>query len=215
MMKDLVIIGAGGFGRETLALVEEINEAAPTWNFLGFIDDNPEVTTAEGAVILGGMDYLRQMNPKPHAVISIASAAVREKLVGQCEAAGVPFATLIHPSVKMKGSLCTVGEGSILCQDVILAVNSHVGKHCIMNMNCGLGHDTVIADYVSMMSESITGGDTYIGKGSYFGLRCTIINGLTIAPDCTFGAGAVVVKDAPVSGTYVGVPAKLIKPLQK
>lgn len=214
-MKDLVIIGAGGFGRETLAMVEEINEAKPTWNFLGFIDDNPEADTAEGATILGGMDYLKQMDTKPYAVISIASATVREKLAGECEAAGVPFATLIHPTVRMKGQLCTVGEGSILCEGVLLAVNSHVGKHCILNMECGLGHDTVLADYVSMMSETITGGDTYIGKGCYFGLRCTIINQIRIADNCTFGAAAVVVKSAEVPGTYVGVPAKLIKPLVK
>ncbi len=214
-MKDLVIIGAGGFGRETLALVEEINEAAPTWNFLGFIDDGLDVETAEKATVLGGMEHLKQMNPKPYAIISIASAAVREKLVKQCEEAGVPFATLIHPTVRMKGNLCTVGEGSILCENVVLAVNSHVGKHCIMNMSCGLGHDTVIADYVSMMSETITGGDTYIGKGCYFGLRCTIINQINITENCTFGAAAVVVKDATEPGTYVGVPARLIKPLKK
>lgn len=214
-MKDLVIIGAGGFGRETLALVEEINEAAPTWNFLGFIDDGLDVETAEKATVLGCMEYLKQMNPKPYAVISIASAVVREKLVKQCEEAGVPFATLIHPTVRMKGNLCTVGEGSILCENVVLAVNSRVGKHCIMNMSCGLGHDTVIADYVSMMSETITGGDTYIGKGCYFGLRCTIINQINITENCTFGAAAVVVKDAIEPGTYVGLPARLIKPLKK
>lgn len=214
-MKDLVIIGAGGFGRETLALVEEINEANPTWNFLGFIDDNPDATTAEGATILGGMDYLKNMNPKPYAIIPIASAKAREKLAGMCEEYGVPFATLIHPNVKIKGKLCTIGEGSILCDGVILAVNSHVGKHCIMNFGCGLGHDTTIADYVSMMSETITGGDTYIGKGCYFGLRCTIINQINITENCIFGASATVVKDVTVPGTYVGVPAKLIKPLEK
>jgi sugar O-acyltransferase (sialic acid O-acetyltransferase NeuD family) len=214
-MKDLVIIGAGGFGRETLALVEEINEANPTWNFLGFIDDNPDASTVENATILGGMDVLETMNPKPYAIIPIASASARKKIVKQCESFGISFATLIHPSVRMKGSLCTVGEGSILCEGVILAVNSHVGKHCIMNFNSGLGHDTVIADYVSMMSETITGGDTYIGEGCYFGLRCTVINQINITENCTFGAGCVVVKDAVESGTYVGVPAKLIKPLQK
>jgi acetyltransferase-like isoleucine patch superfamily enzyme len=65
------------------------------------------------------------------------------------------------------------------------------------------------------MSETITGGNTYIGKGCYFGLRCIVINKLNLTNDCTFGAGAVIVKDATESGTYVSVPAKMIKPLQK
>lgn len=214
-MKDLVIIGAGGFGRETQAMVDEINEVTPTWNFIGFIADSSDGPTPEGFEVLGNVEYLKHMDPKPYAVIAIASAAARERIANECAAAGIPFATLIHPTVRMKGALCTVGEGSILCENVVLAVNSHVGKHCIMNMSCGLGHDTVIDDFVSMMSETITGGDTHIGTRCYFGLRCTVINQLDIAPDCTFGAGAVVVKDAAVPGTYVGVPAKLIKPLQK
>ena len=211
-MKDLVIIGAGGFGRETYALVEEINEANPTWNFIGFIADDSDGPSPEGLEVIGNVEYLKNMNPKPYAIIAIGSAAVRERIADECSAAGVPFATLIHPNATFKGSLCTIGEGSIICDGVSLAVNSHVGKHCIMNMRCGLGHDTVLGDYVSMMSDTITGGDTYIGKATYFGLRCTIINQINITENCIFGAGAVVVKDATVPGTYVGVPAKLIKP---
>jgi len=214
-MKDLVIIGAGGFGRETLALVEEINEANPTWNFLGFIDDNPDATTAEGSIILGGMDYLKNMNPKPYAVIPIANTATRKKLVEECEVLGIPFATLIHPEVKIKGKLCTIGEGSIICDDVILPINSHVGKHCIMNFGCCLGHDTVIDDFVSLMPFTAISGEVYVGKGCYFGVRSTVINQVKIVDNCTFGASATVVKDITVPGTYVGVPAKLIKPLIK
>lgn len=212
-MKDLIIVGAGGFGRETKVLVDEINEAEPTWNFLGYVDDNPNVETKEGDKILGTSDYVLGLDPKPYVIIPIANARVRMALAEKMEKGGVPFATLIHPNVKMKGNLCTVGEGSILCDGVKLAVNSHVGRHCILNMDCGLGHDTVMDDFSSMMSQTITGGETYIGKGCYFGLRCTVINLLKITDFCTFGAGAVVVKNATEPGTYVGVPARLIKPL--
>lgn len=214
-MKDLVIIGAGGFGRETKAMVDEINEVNPQWNFIGYIDDGKTDETVEGVIPLGNLDFLCNMNPKPYAVIAIASAHVREAIANKCYAAGVPFATLIHPSVKMRGDLCTIGEGSIICEGFSMAINSHVGKHCIMNMYCGLGHDTYVGDYSGMMSYTITGGDTVIGKYNYFGLRCTVINLINTCDDCTFGAGAVIVKSADVPGTYVGVPAKCIKPLVK
>ena len=42
-MKDLVIVGAGGFGREVAWLVEEINEVSKEWNLVGFIDENKEI----------------------------------------------------------------------------------------------------------------------------------------------------------------------------
>lgn len=210
-MKDLVIIGSGGFGREVQELVEEINAASPTWNFLGYIDDSIEGETIEGDKILGNLEYLCQLEVKPHAVIAIASASVRERIAKRCDAAGVPFATIIHPTVKLRGHLCTVGEGTIMCEGAGTAINCHIGKHCIFNMFSGMGHDSVMEDFSSMMSHTTTGGDVHIGKGCYFGLRCTVINQITIGDNCTFGAGAVVVRDALEAGTYVGVPAKMIK----
>jgi sugar O-acyltransferase (sialic acid O-acetyltransferase NeuD family) len=214
-LKDIVIIGAGGFGRETVALIDEINEKEQVWNFLGFITEYMTDEIPEGFKVLGGIEFLAQMNPKPYAVIAIADADARERLAKQCEETGVPFATLIHPNVRMKGKFCTIGEGSILCDGVILAANSHVGKHCILNMCSGLGHDTVLEDFCGLMSYTITGGYTHIGKACYFGLRCTVIDHINITDHCLFGAGCVVVKDAVEPGTYVGVPAKCIKPLKK
>ena len=189
--------------------------AKPTWEFLGFIDDDIDKEIPEDAKILGGMDYLKLLNPKPYAVISIANAAVREKLAKKCEEMGVPFATLIHPRAKIKGHLCTIGEGSIICEDVFLAVNSHIGKHCILNVFVAIGHDSVIGDYVGMMPRTVTGGDIVVGKGCYFGLNCSVINQVKIVDNCTFGAGCVVVKDVTEAGTYVGVPAKCVKVLER
>ena len=41
-MKDIAIFGVGGFGREVLALIKNINEVTPTWNIVGFFDDGYE-----------------------------------------------------------------------------------------------------------------------------------------------------------------------------
>ena len=38
-VKKLIIIGAGGFGREVVWLVERINEEHQSWDILGFVDD--------------------------------------------------------------------------------------------------------------------------------------------------------------------------------
>lgn len=209
-MKDLVIIGAGGFGREVVALVNDINKAEPTWNFLGFIDDEATGTTAEGDPIIGTTEYLISMENKPFVSIAIANASVREALVDKCRANGIPFATLIHPTVEM-GPCVSIGEGCIVCKRNQFTTNISVGDFCILNENCATGHDTVFQDYVSVMSFGLFGGESVIGKGSYFGLRCTVINRIEIIGGCTFGAGCVVVKDVTEKGTYVGVPAKKVK----
>ena len=41
-MKDIAIFGVGGFGREVLALIQDINRVEPQWNIVGFFDDGYE-----------------------------------------------------------------------------------------------------------------------------------------------------------------------------
>lgn len=62
-MKDLYIIGAGGFGREVAWLVERINEVNSIWNLKGFIDDNESLWgSTEGEYpVLGGCEYLKSL----------------------------------------------------------------------------------------------------------------------------------------------------------
>ncbi len=210
ILKNLCIIGAGGFGREVSALVSDINKTDATWNFLGFIDDNESGLTVEGEQILGTVDDLVKMNPKPYVAIAIASYSIREKISKICEKNNIPVATLIHPSCEI-GPKCEIGEGSIVCKKSQFTTNIKVGRFCILNENCALGHDTVLDDYVSVMSQGLFGGESFIGKGCYFGLRSTVINRISIVPECIFGAGCVVVKNIEEKGTYVGVPARKVK----
>jgi len=211
-MKDLVIIGAGGFGREIKELVDEINQVSKEWNFLGFVDDNPNLdTTIEGDRVLGGLDYLFTMNPKPFAVIPIAGLNARRRIAKECEKHGIAFATLIHPSFSTRGNMYSIGEGTIICEKCGIAINSHIGKHCILNTGSGLGHDTTIGDFVDLMPYTQIMGDVKIGDNCYFGVRATVINSLSIISNTTIGACGCVVKTIDNPGTYVGVPAKMIK----
>jgi len=211
-MKDLVIVGCGGFGREVVEFINLINDVEPTWNFLGFVDDNKEAKTVEGYNIIGGLEDLYKMADKVYACIAIADIGSRKRLADECEKHGVKFATIVSPDLKVRGKLCTIGEGSIIATGCELAINSHVGKHCILNTGAGLGHDTVIGDFVDMMPFTAVMGDVHIGSYCYFGVRSTVINGMKIADHCTIGACGCVIKNLEESGTYVGVPVKLVRP---
>ncbi len=210
-MKDLVIIGAGGFGREVKELVDEINQSAPTWNFLGFADDNTELVIPEGDVVLGSVDQLLQVKIKPYLVISVANSAARRNIAEKFEAEGFEFATLIHPDVTIRGNTVTIGHGTIICSKTNISINTHIGKHCIINTSCGFGHDTIVGDYCGFMPRTVLAGEVVVGDSCYFGVRSTVINQIRITDRCTIGACACVVKDITESGTYVGIPAKRIK----
>ena len=212
-MKDLIIIGASGFGRETAWLVERINNVSPTWNLLGFIDDNDDLKGKEinGYPVLGTTSDMQNYD-NAYFSCAIGSSSVRKRIVERIKANNnnVLFATLIDPSVEYS-DLVEIGEGCIICAHTLLTVNISIGEHVIINLDCTIGHDAVLNDYVTLYPSVNVSGTTIIGTCSELGTGMQIIQGKTIGNHTIVGAGAVVVKDIPDNCTAVGSPAKPIK----
>ena len=146
MMKDLYIIGAGGFGREVAWLVERINEKGPTWNIKGFIDDNELLwgTMEDDYKVVGGCEYLKTLGDV-YAVCAVGSARIRKIIIEEFKETEVKFATVIDPSV-ITSKRVEIGEGTIICAGTILTVDIKIGNHVIINLDCTFGHDDIIED---------------------------------------------------------------------
>lgn len=213
-VKDLIIIGASDFGREVAALVSNINEVKKEWNLLGFVDDGLEGYTMEGFEILGEVESIYLMNPKPYVVIAIANTRIKKKIAEELELNNIPLATLVHPSVIISDHV-ELGAGSIVAAGTIFAINTKLGEHCILNLGCRIGHDTILGNYSSCMPGTNLAGKVTVGEGCYFGLSACVINGLEIGEWSTIGAGAAVVRNIPPYSLAVGVPAKVIKSLDQ
>ncbi|MEW6524456.1 MAG: acetyltransferase [Bacillota bacterium] len=209
-MRRLVIVGAGGFGREVAWLVSDINARSPEWDFIGFVDDKQTGVTKEGWPIIGKISSIITLSPRPVVVCAIGDPGLRMKLTSCLTMEGFDFATLIHPSVQLS-EYVKVGAGSVVCAGTILTTSVLVGQHAILNPGCFVGHDTVIGDHASLMPGVNIAGEVTIGNGCYLGLNASVINRITIGEWSTIGAGAVVVRDIPPRVTAVGVPAKPIK----
>ena len=212
-MKDLIIFGASGFGREVAWLVERINKVTPTWNIVGFMDDNEEIQNEiiNGYKVLGKTEDVIKY-PDAYFVCAVGSARVREKIVNNMKSINpeIKFGTVIDPSVEMS-DLVTIGEGSIICAHTIITVNITIGTHVIMNLDCTVGHDAIIGDFVTLYPSVNVSGITNIGHAVELGTGMQIIQGKTVGDYSIVGAGAVVVKDIPAKCTAVGSPAKPIK----
>ena len=210
-MKDLYIIGAGGFGREVAWIVERINSIKPTWNLKGFIDDNETLWgRTEGEYhVFGGCEYLSALEDV-YTVCAVGSSNVRKKIIEKLKDTSVKFATLVDPSVLYSNSV-KIGEGAIVCAGTIITVDVNIGDHVIVNLDCTIGHDAVIDDFVTIYPSVNVSGNVLIGECSELGTGTQIIQGKKVISNTIIGAGAIVVKDCLESGTYVGSPAKKIK----
>lgn len=212
-MKKLIIIGASGFGREVAWLVERINAKEPTWDLIGFIDDNDEIqgSSINGYNVLGKTDNVNDYTDA-YFVCAVGASKTREKIINKIKSknSNIHFATLIDPSVE-KSELIQIGEGTIICAHTIITVNIKIGNHVIINLDCTIGHDAILKDFVTLYPSVNVSGITQIGYGVELGTGMQIIQGKTVGDHTIIGAGAVVVKDIPENCTAVGSPAKPIK----
>lgn len=208
-MKDLIIIGASGFGREVAWLVDRINKTQLTWNILGFIDDDESLvgTRVNGYQVLCTTKEIEKYK-NVFFVCAIGSSKTRKHIVDSI--GPLKYAVLIDPSVEMS-DLISIGEGSIICAHSILTVNVDIGRHVIINLDCTIGHDAVLEDFVTVYPSVNISGNTKYEKCVELGTGTQIIQGKMVGKGTIVGAGSVVVKDLPEECTAVGAPCKPIK----
>lgn len=212
-MKDLIIFGAGGFGREVAWAVKRLNKVTPTWNLLGFMDDADNIQGSEinGYKVLGKTADVGKY-PDANFVVAVAASKIREKIVFNMKTVNpsIKFGTVIDPSVEMSEHVA-IGEGTIICAHTIITVNIEIGSHVIINLDCMIGHDAVLQNFVTLYPSVNVSGFTKIGHAVELGTGMQIIQGKTVGDYSIVGAGAVVVKDIPAECTAVGSPARPIK----
>lgn len=211
--KDIYIIGAGGFGREVAWLIERINQKKEEWILQGFLDDNECLhgKTEGGYPILGGTELLKEMKSEIWVVCAVGAARVRKMIIEKIKTyPNVRFATLIDPSAILSDRV-SIGEGSIICAGSIVTVDIQIGCHVILNLDCTVGHDVCLEDFVTVYPSVNVSGNVLVEECAELGTGTQIIQGKRIGTQTIVGAGAVVVKDLPEKCTAVGSPAKPIK----
>ena len=210
MKKRLLIIGAGGFGRELLGWALAIPAEARDWEVAGFLDANPAALGAfpcEYSVIGDPATYL------PGAgdlfVPAVGDPATKLRLCRDITARGGHFATVIHPSVTI-GPSCRLGAGCVLCPGTILCTNVTLGDFVVMNTHSGAGHDAVLGDGCTLSSHVDITGAARLGEGVFLGSHASVLPRVTIGDFAVVGAGSVVLRNVPPRATVMGVPAKQI-----
>lgn len=212
-MEKIAILGTGGFARELATLVQDINNTKSTFDLVGFVDGNlPKGTIINGYPVIGNDEEINDTTERLGLVLAFGDPILKKKVKNKYSNPLIHYPTLIHPSVTIGDSrFVKIGQGCIICAACIITTNIVIKDFVTLNLQCTIGHDTVINDYAAFMPTCNISGEVEIGEGVYCGTGVKIINLTSIGEYTTVGAGAVVTKNIPAKCTAVGVPAKPIK----
>jgi sugar O-acyltransferase (sialic acid O-acetyltransferase NeuD family) len=212
--EPLVLVGSGGFGRETAEVVRAINAHARRWDLLGFLDDDPSrwETTISGTPVLGGIDELARL-PDARAVVCTGHPGdfgSKRRVVERLALAAERYATLVHPAAALPAS-CRLGAGTVVLAGVVMTADVDVGAHVGVMPQAVLTHDDRLEDFTTVGAGARVAGAVHVAQGAYLGAGCLIRENRTIGPGALVGMGAVVTRDVPGGEVWAGVPARFIR----
>jgi sugar O-acyltransferase (sialic acid O-acetyltransferase NeuD family) len=211
MLRPLILIGAGGFARETAEVVRAVNAVQPRWDLKGFLDDNPELTgrSLGGLDVIGPIDAIHE---HPDAAVVLCTGRPDNYLSRKRIAAriGLPddrFATIIHPGSAI-GATSSIGVGSVLLSQVSVTADVRIGRHVAIMPQTVLTHDVRIGDWATLASGVLLGGGVQVHEGAYLGSGSSVREGVQVGAWALIGMGSVVTRDVPPGRLWFGSPAR-------
>lgn len=211
-VRDIVIFGCGGHGRELLQILLDQNRKRPKWRFRGFL-----VTSGfEKPEMVHGFPVARDLTdfgaPEDlEMAVGLGNPAARRQVVGQLRAQGVrSFPSLVHPGAWL-GTNVVMGEGVIICAGANLTTDIVLGDHSHVNIGSTVSHDTIVGAFSTLGPGVHLAGRVRLGEGVEIGAGACVIPNVSLGAGAVIGAAAAVVRDVPAGCTAAGVPARVIR----
>ena len=228
-MKNLIIIGAGGFGREVLMMAIDNPCNGSDWVIKGFLDNRPAILdgfTQDPNKVAYGMDFSdekRTRYTRDHPILgdpltyepqedevflcALGDPAQRRRYVEPLLAKGAEFVRLVHPLAAVS-AFASVGLGSIIGAYVSLSPDCHVGQHVTVSYGAVLGHDTTVADWAEIGAHCLISGNVTISSAARIYPGAIVIPKAHIGEEAVVAAGSVVFKSVKAHTTVMGNPAR-------
>lgn len=209
----MYILGAGGFAREVALVLFERGVTIE-----GYLCDDPKQwkTNIAFGPVVGSMELQNTQGYKREFMPGIGSPDSRKNLVERALALGwTPIDSVISPRAHLPSSFQAagfeLGKGSVICSGVSATVNIKVGDFVNVNLNCTLGHDCVLENYVNLSPDVNISGYVHLEEEVDIGTGAVIGPKVRIGRRSVIGAGSTVLKDVPPGEVWVGSPAKFLR----
>lgn len=209
-IQNLIIVGAGDFGREVLVWSEQAIRMGTPWHIKGFLDSRPHILDGFscGAPILGTPEHYR---PAPGDVFlcAIGEPALKRKYATMLENKDAVFGVLIHPTALI-GRNVDIGAGSIICPFTQMSCDIRLGRHVTLGTQSSVAHDSTVGDYAQISGGCQLNGHVSVEEGVFLGSSVTLLPKARVESWAYAGAGSVVLRRVKSLTKVFGNPATQI-----
>ena len=208
-MKNLIIIGVGGFAREVFGQAHDAHGFGVDWQIKGFLDGDVKLAAAEydllPAKLLGDVDSYK-ICADDVFTCAVGTPSARRHLSEKILARGGEFINIIN---KLAYVLPTVefGRGVIISPHTDIGDRARLGDFVATNALTIIGHDAQIGNYSCIMPHAAISGKCKIGAEVFIGSGAIILPKAKVGDGATVGAGCVVLKKVRAGATVFGNPA--------
>jgi len=206
-MKKIVMIGAGGFGREVLSIIRD----SKRYTVDCFIDRDKTLhgKMIDGVPVIGDDSKLKTINRDRGLRACFVAAGdryLRKSLYDLAKDNGLECVTIIHSSAYVPENV-HIGEGSVIYPNSSVYPGVTIGKGCLVNSNVTIGHDSEIGNFVNINPGANLAGKIKVGDLSFLGIGCAIMENIEIGGGAIIGGQSFVNRHVAARKTCFGVPA--------
>lgn len=209
-MKQLIIIGARGFGREYHNGLKLRDDYGKEFVIKGFLDDKKDALAIfDGyAPILDSVENY-SLEVDDIFVCALGDPYYRKKYVDMIKNKGGSFfsiinsKSIIHPNAQ-------IGEGVMISAFCNISSNTKIGDFTTIQPFSNIGHDAIVGNFCAIESYSFMGGFSQIGDNVTLHTRSTILPHVKVGNNSIIGAGSVVLRNVKENVTMFGMPAKKV-----
>jgi len=208
-MYNIIIVGAGGFGREVYLWAKDSFNFSK-YKIKGFLSNNKndlgnfDIKTQ----IIGDPDYY-EIKENDRFIFAIGDIDTKKRIVTNLKKRGAKFLTLVHPTAIVVDT-AKIGEGAIICPFCLVSDNVRLDDFVMMNAYSSCGHDARIGKYCILSSYTAIAGFAVLEDEVFLGLHATVIPGKRVGCKSKISANSVVMRDVPPNKMVFGVPGKAI-----
>lgn len=209
-MKQLLIIGARGWGREVYDIAKACIESGADFTVKGFLDDKADALAGyeNYPPIIGPVESYEIQNDDVF-ICALGDVNYKKQYSDVILNKGGEFISVIHPTAVI-GSNAKIGKGCVIGAFANLSNDTSIGDFVTMSIRSGMGHDSMIGAYTHIGGNSCISGYVSIGKSVTMHPGCVMVPHRKIGDEAVIGTGSVVLTNVKANTTVFGNPAKKI-----